>query len=181
MANVSKSISIPYEDFSDDTTPSVAQKFLNEVKSTIVTLQQAAKFVREFKSLAKEAGESMVKQKTLELEIEHLLREVVSQDIMSIMQNPTVVKTSDLPTDLEHPFVEIPSGESKVRIEVLSMLWGNRLPGLVGSLPLSRKSKFAGVITGRRCLKPFKKVEEIPEVEIRLLALSCRLGRPISR
>nr|GEX53867.1 2-hydroxyisoflavanone dehydratase-like [Tanacetum cinerariifolium] len=30
MANVSKSVSIPNEDFSDDTTPSVASKFLNE-------------------------------------------------------------------------------------------------------------------------------------------------------
>ncbi|GJT27870.1 reverse transcriptase domain-containing protein [Tanacetum coccineum] len=36
------------------------------------------------------------------------------------------------------PFVEIPSGESKVHIEVLSVLWGNRLPILDGSLPLSR-------------------------------------------
>nr|GEW46704.1 hypothetical protein [Tanacetum cinerariifolium] len=40
MANVSKSISIPNDDFSDDTTPSVARKFLNEVKSTILTLQR---------------------------------------------------------------------------------------------------------------------------------------------
>nr|GEV91512.1 integrase, catalytic region, zinc finger, CCHC-type, peptidase aspartic, catalytic [Tanacetum cinerariifolium] len=32
-ANVSKSISIPNDDFSDDTTPSVARKFLNEGKS----------------------------------------------------------------------------------------------------------------------------------------------------
>ncbi|GJU95327.1 hypothetical protein Tco_1320083 [Tanacetum coccineum] len=31
MANVSKSFSIPNEEFSDDTTPSVARKFLNEV------------------------------------------------------------------------------------------------------------------------------------------------------
>ncbi|GJR09171.1 hypothetical protein Tco_0791823 [Tanacetum coccineum] len=43
MANVSKSISIPNEEFSDDTTPSVARKFLNEVKSTIVTLQRVVK------------------------------------------------------------------------------------------------------------------------------------------
>nr|GEZ00927.1 hypothetical protein [Tanacetum cinerariifolium] len=42
-ANVSKSISIPNDDFSDDTTPSVARKFLNEVKSTIVTLQRVVK------------------------------------------------------------------------------------------------------------------------------------------
>ncbi|GJZ59244.1 reverse transcriptase domain-containing protein [Tanacetum coccineum] len=32
---------------------------------------------------------------------------------------------------------EIPSGEIKVHIEVLSVLWGNRLPILDGSLPLS--------------------------------------------
>ncbi|GJZ58521.1 hypothetical protein Tco_0614015 [Tanacetum coccineum] len=32
----------------------------------------------------------------------------------------------------------IPSGESKVHIEVLSVLWGNRLPIPDGSLPLSR-------------------------------------------
>ncbi|GJX98196.1 hypothetical protein Tco_0355215 [Tanacetum coccineum] len=107
--NISKSISIPNEEFSDDTTPSVARKFLNEVKSTIVTLQrvvkqkmtldiynwsssvhqeihkivkdeifpivnqvdarvqnfeiqflkEAAKFVRDFQSLAKEADESL--------------------------------------------------------------------------------------------------------------------------
>nr|GEU91152.1 retrovirus-related Pol polyprotein from transposon TNT 1-94 [Tanacetum cinerariifolium] len=136
-ANVSTSISIPNEEFSDDTTPSVACKFLNEVKSTIVTLQrvvkhrmtleihnwsysahqelhkivkdenfpivnqvdarvqnfeiqflkEAAKFVGEFKSLAKEADESLAKYKALEFEIERLLRAVVSQDIMSVVQN----------------------------------------------------------------------------------------------
>ncbi|GJX28235.1 hypothetical protein Tco_0236314 [Tanacetum coccineum] len=151
MANVSKSFSIPNEEFSDDTTPSVARKFLNEVKSTIVTLQrvvkqkmtldihnwsssvhqeihkivkdeifaivnqvdtrmqnfeiqflkEAAKFVRDFKSLAKEADESLAKHKALELEIERLLRAVVSQDIMSIVQNPSVVDSSNLQTELE--------------------------------------------------------------------------------
>ncbi|GJW85241.1 hypothetical protein Tco_0158386 [Tanacetum coccineum] len=151
MANVSKSISIPNEEFSDDTTPSFARKFLNEVKSTIVTLQrvvkqrmtldihnwsssahqeihkivkdevlpivnqvnarvqnfkiqflkEAAKFVRDFKSLAKEADESIVKNKALELEIERLLRAVVSQDIMSVVQNNSFVDTSNLQTKLE--------------------------------------------------------------------------------
>nr|GFB25639.1 hypothetical protein [Tanacetum cinerariifolium] len=42
-ANVSKSVLIPNEDHSDDTTPSVALKFLNEVKSTILTLQRVVK------------------------------------------------------------------------------------------------------------------------------------------
>ncbi|GJV04318.1 retrovirus-related pol polyprotein from transposon TNT 1-94 [Tanacetum coccineum] len=141
----------PMKKFLDDTTLSVARKFLNEVKSTIVTLQrvvkhrmtldthnwsssahqeihkilkeeifpiinqvdsrlqnfeiqflkEAAKFVRDFKSLAKEADESLAKHKTLELEIERLLRAVVSQDIMSIMQNPSVVDSSNLQTELD--------------------------------------------------------------------------------
>nr|GFC34506.1 hypothetical protein [Tanacetum cinerariifolium] len=150
--HVSKSISIPNEEFSDDATPSVAPKFLNEVKSTIVTLQcvfkqrmtldihnwssrahqkihkiikdeilpiinqvdarvqnfeiqflkEGAKFVRDFKSLAKEADESLVKHKELELEIARLLRAVVSQDIMSVVQNNSIVDTSNLQTELEH-------------------------------------------------------------------------------
>nr|GEU41916.1 hypothetical protein [Tanacetum cinerariifolium] len=45
-------------------------------------LKEAAKFVRDFKSLAKEADKSIAKQKALELEIERLLRAVVSQDII---------------------------------------------------------------------------------------------------
>nr|GEX03512.1 retrovirus-related Pol polyprotein from transposon TNT 1-94 [Tanacetum cinerariifolium] len=150
-ANVSNPISIPNEEFLDDTTPSVARKFLNEVKSTIVTLQrvvkhrmtlkthnwsssahqelhkiikdenfpivnqvdarvqnfemqflkEAAKFVEDFKSLAKEADESLAKHKALKLEIERLLRAVVSQYIMSIVQNNSVVDTSDLQTELD--------------------------------------------------------------------------------
>nr|GEU47880.1 hypothetical protein [Tanacetum cinerariifolium] len=66
-ANVSKSISIPNEEFSDDTTPSVAHKSLNE---------EVVKFVEDFKSLEKEANESLAKHKALELEIERLLRAV---------------------------------------------------------------------------------------------------------
>nr|GEX38534.1 putative reverse transcriptase, RNA-dependent DNA polymerase [Tanacetum cinerariifolium] len=120
------SFSIPNEDLSDDTTPSVSRKFLNEVKSTIVTLQrvvkqrmtiethnwassahqelhkiEAAKFVEEFKSLANEADASLAKHKTLELEIERLLKAVVSQDIISIVKNASVVDTSVLQTELK--------------------------------------------------------------------------------
>ncbi|GJU89306.1 hypothetical protein Tco_1301729 [Tanacetum coccineum] len=60
--------------------------------------------------------------------------------------------------------VKIPSDESKVHIEVLSVLWGNRLPIPDGSLPLSRMPD----------VSVFKKDEGIPEVEIRQLALSVR-------
>nr|GFA35421.1 integrase, catalytic region, zinc finger, CCHC-type, peptidase aspartic, catalytic [Tanacetum cinerariifolium] len=127
MVTVSKTISIPNEDLSDDTTPSVARKFLNEVKSSLVTLQrvvkqkmtlevhnwsssahkeiqflqEAVKFVRDFKSLAKEADESLDKQKSLELEIERLLKASVSHDIMSIVQNGFVDVPSDIRTELD--------------------------------------------------------------------------------
>nr|GFB38216.1 hypothetical protein [Tanacetum cinerariifolium] len=77
-ANVSKSISIPNEDLSDDTTPSVARKFLNE-----------------------EADSSLAKHKHLELEIERLLKAVVSQDIISVVQNASVAVPSGLQTELE--------------------------------------------------------------------------------
>ncbi|GKD99142.1 hypothetical protein Tco_1383039 [Tanacetum coccineum] len=47
MASVSKSvsklISIPNDEFLHDTSPSVAQKFLNKIKGTIVTLQHVVK------------------------------------------------------------------------------------------------------------------------------------------
>nr|GEU81241.1 ribonuclease H-like domain-containing protein [Tanacetum cinerariifolium] len=144
-------ISIPNEDLSDDTTLSVARKFLNEVKSSLMTLQrvvkqkmilevhnwssfahkevykiisheiapiinqvdarvqnfeirflqEATKFVRDFNSLAKEAGESLDKQKPLELEIKRLLKASVSHDIMSIVQNGFVDVPSDLQTELD--------------------------------------------------------------------------------
>nr|GEZ22527.1 hypothetical protein [Tanacetum cinerariifolium] len=150
-ANVSKSFLIPNEDLLDDTSPSIARKFLNELKSTILTLQrvvkqrmtiethnwassghqelhkivreenfpivnqvdtrlqnfeiqflkEAAKFVGDFKSLANEADASLSKHKALELEIKCLLKTVASQDIMIIVQNESVVDTSDLQTELE--------------------------------------------------------------------------------
>nr|GFC14145.1 hypothetical protein [Tanacetum cinerariifolium] len=62
---------------------------------------EAAKFVEDFKSLAKEADESLAKHKTLEFETERLLRAVVSQDIMSVVQKDSVVDTSNLQTELE--------------------------------------------------------------------------------
>nr|GFA55718.1 hypothetical protein [Tanacetum cinerariifolium] len=55
-----------------------------------------AKFVGDFKSLANEADASLAKHKTLELEIERLLKAVLSQDIMIIVQKESVVDTSDL-------------------------------------------------------------------------------------
>nr|GEX54396.1 ribonuclease H-like domain-containing protein [Tanacetum cinerariifolium] len=67
-------------------------------------VEETPKFVRDFKSLAKEADESLAKHKALELEIKRLLRAVVSQDIMSVMQNNSVVDSSNLQTELERMF-----------------------------------------------------------------------------
>nr|GEV10219.1 uncharacterized mitochondrial protein AtMg00810-like [Tanacetum cinerariifolium] len=136
---------------SDDTTPSVARKFLNEVKNSLVTLQsvvkqkmtlevhnwsssahkevykimsheiapiinqvdarvhnfeiqflqEAAKFIRDFKSLVKETDESLDKQKSLELEIKRLLKSSVSHDVMSVVQNGFFDVPSDLQTELD--------------------------------------------------------------------------------
>ncbi|GKD45915.1 hypothetical protein Tco_1270560, partial [Tanacetum coccineum] len=63
--------------------------------------KEAATFVRDFKSLANEADASLAKHKAFEFEIKRLLREVVSQYTMSIVQNPTVVETSDLQIELD--------------------------------------------------------------------------------
>nr|GEW16068.1 integrase, catalytic region, zinc finger, CCHC-type, peptidase aspartic, catalytic [Tanacetum cinerariifolium] len=65
-------------------------------------VKEATKFVQDFKSIAKEADEFLDKILILEKENEHLLRAVVSQDIMSIVLNPTIVESSDLQTELEH-------------------------------------------------------------------------------
>nr|GEU91963.1 hypothetical protein [Tanacetum cinerariifolium] len=76
----------------------------NKIKEldNVLVKTEAAKFVQDFKSLAKEADESLAKHKALELEIERLLRSVVSQDIMSIVQHNSVGDSSNLQTKLEH-------------------------------------------------------------------------------
>nr|GFA63062.1 hypothetical protein [Tanacetum cinerariifolium] len=94
-ANVSKSISIPNEDLSDDTTP------VENSDQDLLRFIAQSKFVGDFKSLAKEADASLAKHKILELDIERLLKAVVSQDIISVVQNASVVDTSDLQTELE--------------------------------------------------------------------------------
>nr|GEV72919.1 retrovirus-related Pol polyprotein from transposon TNT 1-94 [Tanacetum cinerariifolium] len=174
MVTVSKTISIPNEDLSDDTTLIVAQKFLNEVKSSLVTLQrvvkqkmtlevhnwsssahkevqiiisheiapiinqvdamvqnfeiqflqEAAKFIRDFKSLAKEADESLDKHKSLELKIKRLLKASVSHDIMSIVQNGFVNVSSDLRTELDHTKEKVELCIIKKEKEYV-VLWNN--------------------------------------------------------
>ncbi|GKC17544.1 hypothetical protein Tco_1014326 [Tanacetum coccineum] len=94
-------------------------ELIREVQNfKIQFLKEAAKFVRDFKSLAKEADESLAKHKALELEIERLLRAVVSQDIMSIVRNNSVVDTSNLQTELEHTLDPLPQKLENENVEL---------------------------------------------------------------
>nr|GEY09462.1 hypothetical protein [Tanacetum cinerariifolium] len=74
------------------------EKKIKELNNILVKI---AKFVRDFKSLANEADASLANHKALELEIERLLKAVVSQDIMTIVQKESVVDTSDLQAEHE--------------------------------------------------------------------------------
>nr|GEZ64274.1 Gag-Pol polyprotein [Tanacetum cinerariifolium] len=85
----------------DETFPIVNQVDARVQNFEIQFLKEAAKFVRDFKSLANEADASLAKHKALELEIERLLKVVVSQDIMIILQKESIVDTSDLQTELK--------------------------------------------------------------------------------
>nr|GFA19926.1 retrovirus-related Pol polyprotein from transposon TNT 1-94 [Tanacetum cinerariifolium] len=85
----------------DENFPIVNQVDTRLQNFEIQFLKEAAKFVSDFKSIANEADESLAKHKVLELEIERFLKAVVSQDIMIVVQNESVVDTSDLQTELE--------------------------------------------------------------------------------
>ncbi|GJZ28351.1 hypothetical protein Tco_0572998 [Tanacetum coccineum] len=74
---------------------------IKEVNANCILIANLHQFVRDIKSLAKEADETLLSNKTLELETERLLRAFVSQDIMSIVQNPSVVNSSNLQTELD--------------------------------------------------------------------------------
>nr|GEZ60296.1 retrovirus-related Pol polyprotein from transposon TNT 1-94 [Tanacetum cinerariifolium] len=71
------------------------------IKELDIILVKTAKFIGDCKSLTKEADESLAKHKAFELEIERLLRAVVSHAIMSVVQNNSVDETSNLQTELE--------------------------------------------------------------------------------
>ncbi|GJX17581.1 retrovirus-related pol polyprotein from transposon TNT 1-94 [Tanacetum coccineum] len=99
-----------------DDTPSVAWKFLKKVTNTIVTLQSVIKqrmnanitigsspSYQEFHKIIKDEIASIVNQVNARVQNfkNHFVKEAAKFDIMSIVQSPTVVETSDLQTELE--------------------------------------------------------------------------------
>nr|GEV71784.1 reverse transcriptase domain-containing protein [Tanacetum cinerariifolium] len=85
----------------DEIFPIVNQVDARVQNFEIQFLKELAKFVRDFKSLIKEDDGSLAKHAAMELKIERLLRAVVSQDIMSVVQHNSVGDTSNLQTELE--------------------------------------------------------------------------------
>nr|GEV09970.1 hypothetical protein [Tanacetum cinerariifolium] len=79
-------ISELYKIVKDEIFPIVNQVDAIVQNFEIDFLKEEAKFVGDFKSLAKKDDESLAKHKALESEIERLLTAVVSQDIMSVVQ-----------------------------------------------------------------------------------------------
>ncbi|GKB19446.1 hypothetical protein Tco_0853369 [Tanacetum coccineum] len=87
--------------FKDEIVPIVNQVDARVQNFENHFVKEVTKFVRDFKSLAKEADNSLDKIKVFEIENDLLLKAVVSQDIMSIVQNNSVVDTFDLHTKLD--------------------------------------------------------------------------------
>nr|GEU67255.1 retrotransposon protein, putative, Ty1-copia subclass [Tanacetum cinerariifolium] len=80
-------------------------------------------------NLANEADASHAKHKALELEIERLLKAVVSQDIIIIVQNESIVATSDLQTELERTKECFENVSLKRKLNMLNF-------GMIGNLKL---------------------------------------------
>ncbi|GKC30854.1 hypothetical protein Tco_1038148 [Tanacetum coccineum] len=143
----------------------------NKIKEldNILVKTEAAKFVRDFQSLAKEADEFLAKYKALELEIERLLKVVVSQDIMSIVQNKSVIDTSNLQTELERMKErfenciikkENETSEQKDTTKGMSVNTQSRKQSILGKSPSSYGSKLY-YVTPLPKSKVFPKVSEL--------------------
>ncbi|GJT19775.1 hypothetical protein Tco_0878481 [Tanacetum coccineum] len=77
--------------------PITEPHMIQQNNSNVISMQSSVEHNRG----TIEQHPATVEETRFGIEIERLLRAVVSKDIMSIMQNPTVVDTSDLQTELE--------------------------------------------------------------------------------
>ncbi|GJW20495.1 retrovirus-related pol polyprotein from transposon TNT 1-94 [Tanacetum coccineum] len=83
--------------------PHKVQQNDSNVIFAVSSVEQSGGTVEQHPAIVQEtqADESLVEHKALEYEIERLLKVVVSQDIMSIVQSNSVVYTSNLQTELD--------------------------------------------------------------------------------
>ncbi|GJV77818.1 hypothetical protein Tco_1509402 [Tanacetum coccineum] len=145
---------------------------LSKEKSTISYLQQEKKKLKsdfkihEDKLLDKQIQlENKIKELdnilALEYEIELLLRAVVSQDIMSIVQNPTL-ETSDLQTELERTKERFDNSYNDMQQKI------ERLQAQLGDL----KGKSKDTPCASNTLDPLSKKLEDDNVQLEFLVLN---------
>nr|GEV40855.1 ribonuclease H-like domain-containing protein [Tanacetum cinerariifolium] len=96
----------------------------------------------EIQSLAKEADESLDKQKSLELEIKRLLKASVSHDIMSIVQNGFVDVPSDLQSELDHT-------KEKLEHFIIKRKKNTLFFGIIGTQNIERLQAQLGDLKGK--------------------------------
>ncbi|GJY90095.1 hypothetical protein Tco_0505291 [Tanacetum coccineum] len=98
-------------------------------------------------------------------------------EVMCRFYHPHLTSGDGFDTEFKifNPFFEIPSDESKVHIEVLSVLWGNRLPILDGSFPLSSCLKGESINNNNPRL-----IKVCCFLSVRSRCLSLQKGREIS-
>nr|GEW74280.1 hypothetical protein [Tanacetum cinerariifolium] len=137
-----------YKIISYEIAPIINQVDARVQNFEIQFLQEAVKFVRDFKSLAKEADESLDKQKYLELKIERLLKASVSYDIMSIVQNGFVDVPSDLRTELDRTKEKLELYIIKKEKEY-DVLWNNWVD-LVPNKPSSASIRTNSITNSQR-------------------------------
>nr|GEV43285.1 hypothetical protein [Tanacetum cinerariifolium] len=147
-ANITNWSSSAYQEFQkiikDEIDPIVNQVDARVQNFENHFIKKATKFVRYFKSLENKADESLDKISILEKENERLLRAVVNQDIMSIVQRPTVIKTSDLQTELERERMWILiQNEPYMRRMILDPDGAEKINGTMKQIfePLSKMAK----------------------------------------
>ncbi|GJZ09676.1 retrovirus-related pol polyprotein from transposon TNT 1-94 [Tanacetum coccineum] len=88
-------------------------------------VEQSRRTVEQHPATVEETpNESLAKHKALEFEIDRLLRAIVSQDIMSIVQSNSVVDTSNLQTELDRTKEKLENCIIKKEKEY-AVLWNN--------------------------------------------------------
>ncbi|GKD94303.1 hypothetical protein Tco_1374140 [Tanacetum coccineum] len=99
---------------------------VNQIDARVINfenqfLKEATKFVGDFKSLAKETEESLDMNKVLEYENERLLRIVICQDIMSIVQNNSILDTLNLQIERERTKEKLDNENVSLKFQVMSL------------------------------------------------------------